>query len=291
MVQYIRDFVEKYLTMPKVYISDAIEVLIIAVIVYYVMLWFKRTRAWVIFKGIIVLVLFLIMAAVFNLSTILWIANKTLSVGIIAIVIIFQPELRRALEDLGNRNIILNIFKSGDSERGRFSDRSMEEIIRATLELAKAKTGALIVIEEDNDLSRYDETGIEIDSHISSQLLINIFEHNTPLHDGAVLIRNDRISSATCYLPLSESLSLSKDLGTRHRAGVGVTEVTDCLVIIVSEETGSISIASDGKLIRYADAAILKNELIKVQNKTVPKEKKSKNRISRGGEQNEVESE
>ncbi len=291
MFQYVRDFVEKYLTMPKLYISDAIEVFIIAIIVYYVMLWFKKTRAWVIFKGIIVLVLFLILAAVFNLSTILWIANKTLSVGIIAIVVIFQPELRRALEDLGNRNIILNLFKNSDGEKGRFSDRSMEEIIRATLELAKAKTGALIVIEEDNDLSRYDETGIEIDSHISSQLLINIFEHNTPLHDGAVLIRNDRISSATCYLPLSESLSLSKELGTRHRAGVGVTEVTDCLVIIVSEETGSISIASNGKLIRYADAAILKNELIKVQNKPVPKEKKIKNRISKGGEENEVESE
>ncbi|MBE5958884.1 MAG: TIGR00159 family protein [Lachnospiraceae bacterium] len=289
MFQYILDFVEKYLALPKVYLSDVIEVFIITVIVYYVMLWFKRTRAWVIFKGLIVLVLFLIIAAIFNLSTILWIANRTLSVGIIAIVIIFQPELRRALEDLGNKNIVFNIFKNTDSELGRFSDRSMEEIVRATLELAKAKTGALIVIEQENDLSRYDETGIVLDSTISSQLLINIFEHNTPLHDGAVLIRNDRISSATCYLPLSENLALSKDLGTRHRAGVGVSEVTDSFVIIVSEETGSISIASQGKLIRYADAAILKNELIKVQNKTVPKEKK--NRISKRRGQNEVESE
>lgn len=290
--QYIEDFAEKYLTMPKIYISDIVEVFIIAVIVYYVMLWFKRTHAWVIFKGMVVLVIFLLFAAIFNLSTILWIANKTLSVGIIAIVIIFQPELRKALEDLGNRNIIFKYFKvASNDENARFSDHSMEEIIRATLELAKNKTGALIVIKQENDLNEYNKTGIMLDSAISSQLLINIFEHNTPLHDGAVTIEDNRIMAATCYLPLSESLALSKDLGTRHRAGVGVTEVTDSLVIIVSEETGSISIAYGGKLIRYADAGILKNELIKIQNKPLPKEKKTKKRILKGRDHNEGDSE
>lgn len=290
--QYFEDFIEKYLTMPKLYISDLVEVIIIAVIVYYVMLWFKKTHAWVIFKGIIVLTIFLLFAAIFHLSTILWIANKTLSVGVIAIVIIFQPELRKALEDLGNKNIIFNLFKTnGSSSNERFSDHSMEEIIRATLELAKAKTGALIVMKQENDLGEYVKTGIALNSDISSQLLINIFEHNTPLHDGAIIIEDDKVTAATCYLPLSENLSLSKDLGTRHRAGVGVTEVTDSMVIIVSEETGSISIALKGKLIRYADAGILKSELLKVQDKPVPKEKKTKKRIKKGRDHDEVDTE
>jgi len=286
--QYIREFVSKYLVMPKIYVSDVVEVFIIAIIVYYVMLWFKKTHAWTIFKGLMVLMLLLILAAIFNLSTILWIANKTLSVGIIAIVVIFQPELRKALEDLGNKNIIFNAIRNMDGgAEGRISDHSLEEIIRATLELAKAKTGALIVLKRENDLSDYVKTGIVLNSEISSQLLINIFEHNTPLHDGAVIIENNKITAATCYLPLSENLSLPKDLGTRHRAGVGVSEVTDSIVIIVSEETGSISIATSGRLIRYADAGILKSELIKVQNKAVQKEVKKKKRIFRRGNQDE----
>lgn len=293
VLEYVKDFVEKYLTMPKIYIGDIVEVFIIAVIVYYVMLWFKKTHAWVILKGLAVIVLLLLFAAIFNLSTILWIANKTLSVGIIAIVILFQPELRKALEDLGNRNIIFDFLKINDShEKGRFTDRSMEEIIRATLELAKAKTGALIVMQQENDLSEYVRTGISLNAEISSQLLINIFEHNTPLHDGAIIIENNKITAATCYLPLSDNLSLSKDLGTRHRAGVGVTEVTDSMVIIVSEETGSISIAVAGKLIRYADSGILKSELLKVQNKPEQKEKKTKKkkRILKRRDHNEVDS-
>lgn len=293
--QYINEFAEKYLIMPKVYISDIVEVFIIAVIVYYVMLWFKKTHAWVIFKGVVVLIIFMLFAAIFNLSTILWIANKTLNVGIIAIVIIFQPELRRALEDLGSNNILFKYLKfSENDEDGRFSDRSMEEIIRATLELAKHKTGALIVIKQENDLTEYERTGIRLNAEISSQLLINIFEHNTPLHDGAVLIEKNRITAATCYLPLSENLALSKDLGTRHRAGVGVTEVTDSFVIIVSEETGSISVSDKGRLIRYADAGILKRELIRIQNKAIEREKKVKkvkkvkNRIKKGRDHYEV---
>lgn len=281
--QYIDEFMDKYLTMPKIYVSDIVEVFIIAVIVYYVMLWFKKTHAWGIFKGIAVLVIFMMIAAIFNLSTILWIANRTLNVGIIAIVIIFQPELRRALEDLGTTNILFKYLRPNEgNEDGRFSDRSMEEIIRATLELAKTKTGALIVIKQENGLTEYDRTGIRLNAEISSQLLINIFEHNTPLHDGAVLIENNKITSATCYLPLSENLALSKDLGTRHRAGVGVTEVTDSFVIIVSEENGSVSIAYKGKLIRYADSGILKTELLKIQNKPVSKERKIKKRIKKG---------
>ncbi len=214
------------------------------------------------------LVIFMLVASLFHLTTLLWIFNKTLSAGIIALVIIFQPELRRALEELGRKNVIFKVlkFENGNNE-SNFSDRSVEEITRATLEMAKAKTGALIVIRQQHDLGQFIETGIKIDGRISSQLLINIFEKNTPLHDGAVIIDENRVVAATCYLPLSDSSSLSKDLGTRHRAGLGISEVSDCIVVIVSEETGSISIAKEGKLIRYADASILKNELIKAQDK------------------------
>ena len=220
------------------------------------------------------IVIFMVITTIFHLTTLQWIINKTLSAGIIAIVIIFQPELRRALEELGKKNVFFKLFKLGNNLEGeRFSDKTIEEITRATLEMAKVKTGALMVISRDHDLSQYIETGIRLDARITSQLIVNIFEKNTPLHDGAVVIEGDRITAATCYLPLSDSISLSKDLGTRHRAGLGLSEVSDCVVIIVSEENG-ISIARDGKLIRYADTAVLKNELIKAQDKVETKDKK-----------------
>ncbi len=282
---YVQDFFEKYLTIPDFYISDIVEIIVIAVLIYYVILWFRKSRAWALLKGILVIVVFMVIASLFHLTTLLWIINKTLSAGIIAIVIIFQPELRRALEELGKKNVVFKLLKVGKNiEDERLSDKSIEEIIRACLEMAKVKTGALIVIARDHDLSQYSETGIRIGAKISSQLLINIFEKNTPLHDGAVIVENDMVVSATCYLPLSDSVSLSKDLGTRHRAGLGISEVTDSIVIIVSEETGSISIARDAHLIRYADAAVLKSELLKAQAKV---EVKPKKRFWKGRERNE----
>lgn len=285
VLNYIHDFMEKYFSMPSVYISDVIEIIIISVLVYYLLLWFRKSRAWFLLKGIMVLVLFMVVASLFHLTTLLWLINRTLNVGIIAIVIIFQPELRRALEEIGKKNVIFNFFKIGGSQsEERFSDKTVEELTRATLELAKAKTGALMVIKQEHDLTHFTATGIKLDADITSQLLINIFEKNTPLHDGAVVIEGDKIVSATCYLPLSDSTSLSKELGTRHRAGLGVSEVTDCIVIIVSEETGSISIAREGRLIRYADTAILKNELIKAQAK---EEVKAKRRFLKGRDRNE----
>lgn len=280
VLNYIQDFTQKYLSIPNIYISDIVEIIIIAVLVYYLILWFRKSRAWVLLKGILMLVLFMFVATLFHLTTLLWIINKTLNVGIIAIVIIFQPELRRALEQLGKKNVIFKVLKFGsNAAEERFSDKSVEALTRASLEMSKAKTGALIIIRQEHDLSQYIETGIRLDARITSQLLINIFEKNTPLHDGAVIVEGDKIVAATCYLPLSDSTSLSKDLGTRHRAGLGISEVTDSIVIIVSEETGSISIAREGKLIRYADAAILKSELIKAQAKEKVKTKK---RFKRG---------
>ncbi|MBD8942722.1 MAG: TIGR00159 family protein [Clostridiales bacterium] len=270
-MQNVVSFIERYITIPKVGVTDIVEIVIIAALIYEIMIWIKNTRAWTLFKGIVILIVFVLLAAIFNLNTILWIADKTLNVGIIAAIIVFQPELRRALEQLGRKNFINNIFTFDDSKNTneRFSDRTITELVKATYELAKHKTGALIVIEKEISLTEYERTGIAIDSEISNQLLINIFEHNTPLHDGAVIIRGDRIVAATCYLPLSDNMELSKELGTRHRAGVGVSETTDSFTIIVSEETGKVSVAEGGKLIRNVDGENLKSELVALQNKTV----------------------
>ena len=200
-------------------------------------------------------------ALILEFQAIIWIFRNTIDVAIIALVIVFQPEFRRALEQLGQNSIFSTIMETKDKTE-RFSDETVHEIIRATFDLAKSKTGALMVIEKDVPLNEYEKSGISIDAEISSQLLINIFEINTPLHDGAVLIRGNRVVSATSYLPLSDDIMLSKDLGTRHRAAVGISEVTDSLTIVVSEETGAISIAETGSLARYLDIKTLKQILM-----------------------------
>lgn len=234
---------------PRMKVTDAIEIVFIAVLVYYIMDWFKKTRAWTLIKGILILLIFMAIAAVFDFNTLLWIFKNTISVGVIAIIIIFQPEFRRALEQLGRKRILSSLFDSSDSGTGRKIDRKvMNEITKATYAMAEVKTGALIVLEQEVKLGDYERTGIGIDAEITNQLLINIFEHNTPLHDGAVLIRNNRIVSATCYLPLSDNLDINKEYGTRHRAAIGISEVSDSITIVVSEETGNVSIAHNGVL-------------------------------------------
>lgn len=265
-------FLQNYLSkiyIPQISWTDVIEIIIIAFLLYNILVWIKDTRAWALLKGIIVIGVFTLIAFILNLKTILWIASKTISVGIIALVIIFQPELRRALEQLGRKKILTSIFNfEGDTDE-RFSNKTINELIRATFELAKEKTGALIVLEQDMLLHEYEKTGIELDAVVTSQLLINIFEHNTPLHDGAVIIRDNRIIAATCYLPLSDNMQLSKELGTRHRAAVGISEVTDSFTIIVSEETGAVSIAAGGEIIRNMDGDSLRNRLEYLRRKTV----------------------
>lgn len=256
---------------PQITILDVVEIAIIAILIYYVMVWIKDTRAWMLLKGISVLAVFTLFAVLFQLKTILWIESNIISVGVIALVIIFQPELRRALEQLGQQQLIAKFLPFDDNkEKGeRFSDRTVNELIKAATELSRAKTGALIVIEQNIVLSEFEKTGIEVDGLVTSQLLINIFEHNTPLHDGAVIVRENRVVAATCYLPLSDNLNLSKELGTRHRAGVGISEVSDSLTIIVSEETGKISLAIGGELFRNVDSDSLRNKLIYVQKKSI----------------------
>lgn len=256
--------------LPKVSVIDVLEIVILAFVIYHVALWIKNTRAWTLLRGIIVLLACYVIAYILGMNVIVWIFERTISIGITALMIVFQPELRRALEELGQKNIVSTLIPFDDTrnQNERFSEHSINEIVKATVEMAKVKTGALIIIEKDIDLSEYERTGIELDSTISSQLLINIFEHNTPLHDGAVIIRGDRIVSATCYLPLSDNMGLSKELGTRHRAGVGISEVTDSLTIIVSEETGRISVAVGGKLLRNIDGDLLKKKLTEMQGKS-----------------------
>jgi len=268
IISFFKDYVA-WLSLPKIRITDILEILIIAFAIYHVINWVKQTRAWMIVKGLIMLLIIWLIASILNLNVILWIFFKSINVGIIAVIIVFQPEFRKALEKLGENNFVTPFFNFNDSKdkNERFSDQTVAGIVKATFELAKTKTGALIVIEKDVLLNEFEKTGIAIDSLISSQLLINIFEHNTPLHDGAVILRGNRIVAATCYLPLSDNMHLSKDLGTRHRAGIGISEVSDSLTIIVSEETGKVSIATAGSLIRNVDGDYLKTKIIVAQNK------------------------
>ncbi len=251
----------------KMSTTDLVEIVIITFLFYYVLVWIKNTRAWMLLRGLLVILLFVGVAVVFEMNTIIWIAENTLSVALIALVIIFQPEMRKALENLGRKNFITALFpfELSRSDGRKFSDRTISEMVKACYEMGRVKTGALIVVENDIVLSEYEKTGIEVDGILTSQLLINIFEKNTPLHDGAVLVRGDRVVSATCYLPLTDSLSISKDLGTRHRAAVGISEASDSLTIVVSEETGKVSIAIGGELYRNVDAEFLKNKLAYVQ--------------------------
>ena len=250
---------------------DILEILILAWLVYRLLNWIKSSHAWTLLRGIMVIAFALIVIYVLQMDTLIYIINQGLSIAIITLVVVFQPELRKVLESLGERELLNHSILFGSSRNNyssRFSDRTLDELVRASLEMSAERTGALIVIEQNENLREYERTGIEIDALVTSQLLINIFEHNTPLHDGAVIIRGDRVTAATCYLPLSDNKSLSKALGTRHRAGVGVSEVTDSLTIIVSEETGGISIAYRGSLQRSVTEMILRDRLIEAQNKS-----------------------
>lgn len=280
-MEQLKFYVDKYLSALHIPSSiswtDIVEIFIISFLVYQIIVWIKNTKAWSLLKGMLVIMFFLLLAAVFNMTTILWIANNGFGIAVTAIVVVMQPELRRALEQLGNKNFISSVLKIDTrSATGRFTDKTVNEIVKACVEMASVRTGALIVVEQTISLAEYERTGIEVDGLVSSQLLINIFEHNTPLHDGAAIIRGDRVTSATCYLPLSDNRGLGKELGTRHRAGVGISEATDSLTIIISEETGKISVAYMGELSRGLDADELRVRLAQIQNKSEDDVKKRK---------------
>lgn len=254
---------------PAIGVIDVLEIIIIAFIVYNVMKWVRSTQAWMPMKGLMILLLFWVVASVFKMDVILWILNNTIGVGITAIIIVFQPEIRRALEQLGQQSFASSLRLFGEDKEERFSDKTVEALVKSVDDLAKEKVGALIVIEREVSLKEYEETGIAIDATVSKQLLLNIFVKNTPLHDGAIVLRGDRVTAATCYLPVSKNMGISKSLGTRHRAALGVSEVTDSLTIIVSEETGHVSLALNGGLIRDIKPDYLRMKLVEIQKETI----------------------
>lgn len=240
--------------------NDVIDIAIIAYIVYKVFQIIRRTRAEQLLKGLFILLVATKLSEVLQLRTINWMLRNAMTVGVIALLIVFQPELRNALESLGRNKVFTKfIFSASDRES---SVEIVDEIVKAVKYLSKSSIGALIVIERETGLNDIINTGTRMESLISGELLINIFIPNTPLHDGAVLIRGNKIMAAGCFLPLSQNSNISKELGTRHRAGIGITEISDAICVIVSEETGIISLAQNGRLSRYLDTKTLREVLL-----------------------------
>lgn len=242
----------------KFNLSSVIDILLVAFIIYKIMQLIKGTRAVQLLKGIAVLVLITAIASFFNLYTINWLLGKAMTALVVALPVVFQPELRRALEKLGRGKLLgHNVLVQKEIDETKV----IAEITRSATVLSKNKMGALIVLERETGLEEYIDTGVKIDGIVSAEFLINIFVQKTPLHDGAVIIRRDRVAAAACFLPLSENPHLSSSLGTRHRAGIGITEHSDAVAVIVSEETGAVSIAVEGILNRYLDEAGLQKRL------------------------------
>lgn len=252
------------------YFANTIDILLVWYVIYKLIMIIRGTKAVQLLKGIFVILIVKLMSDIFHLQTLGWMMEQVLLWGFLAIIIIFQPELRRALEQLGRGKFF---SRSGSPEEGN-QEKVVESIVKAVDYMAKRRIGALISIEKETGMGDYIETGIILDSKISSELLINIFIPNTPLHDGAVIIQKDHVAAAACYLPLSESPFISKELGTRHRAALGISEVTDSITVIVSEETGSVSLARNGELHRSLESDTFK-ELLSNDLLTQPKQTSS----------------
>lgn len=231
-------------------ITDVIDILIVAFVVYKILGFIRETRAEQLVKGLLILVIATFLAGKLNLYTMSWILNGTLTLGVIALVIVFQPELRRGLEYVGRSKIVKSPFGQFNKEKAKLIVSSFTNAID---EFSKTKTGALIVVERETALNDVAETGTRLDALVSSEILGNIFYEGAPLHDGAVIIRGERVMAAGCVLPLTQNNSLGSELGTRHRAALGITENSDALVLVVSEETGIISLADNGRLNRFLD--------------------------------------
>lgn len=271
------------LSIPSVHITDIIDIIIVAIVIYTVIHWIKETRAWSLFRGLMVIAMFSLLSYNLHFYTITWIIERTFSVGVIAVIIIFQPELRKALEQIGASGFssVTGLLQTKPSD-DRLSPQDANEIVEACVKMAEVKTGALIVIERNVSMGDIvSASGVAVDAVISSQLLINIFEDKTPLHDGAVIIRDNRVAAASCILPVTQS-EIGQELGTRHRAAVGASEVSDAFIIVVSEETGKISIARDGKLENAVSEAVFRQELLNLCEKTTPAGAKAINKIWKG---------
>ena len=240
---------------------NILDIAIVAFVTYKIMVMLKGTRAVQLIKGIVLLMIISVISELLGLTTVNWILVQARTVLLIAIPLVFQPELRRGLEQLGKGSL----WNPGNkaSREGQFLENNVNAIVRCVVEASKQKTGVLIAIKRDVGLGEYVDTGIKINGQLSAELLSNIFIVNTPLHDGAVIVEEDKILAASCYLPLSESQTISKELGTRHRAAIGLSEATDAVIVVVSEETGGISIADAGSLTRELKEGKLKDLLVK----------------------------
>lgn len=242
-------------------ITDVIDILVVAFLIYKMLGFIRETRAQQMFWGVLLIVAVFVLSELLDLSLLNWLLTRLITVGLIAVVILFQPEIRRALEQLGRRGMFRSQFRDMNKE---MAYATVHMLVDAVDDFSSTKTGALIAIEGETMLTDIIETGVIIDSEISVRLLGNLFYEGSPLHDGAVIIRGDRIHAASCVLPLTNRASIGKNLGTRHRAGVGLSEVCDALVIIVSEETGAISVAKDGVLRRFLDLKTLEKMLLDI---------------------------
>lgn len=236
---------------------DWLDILLVSVLVYQLIKLLMRTRANTVFKGIAIILVMAWISDRLQLHTISWALQLIINTGMIVLVILFQPELRRGLDQIGRSRITKQVFNTQRRQQTQHSDLVVSEMVRALTNMSRKRIGALIVIERQTSLSDVAESGTRIDAEISDPLIENIFEPNTPLHDGAVIIRNERILAAACILQLSDDHSISRELGTRHRAAIGMTESTDAVTLIVSEETGIVSMAREGRLTRYLDAKSL----------------------------------
>lgn len=263
-----------YLGFPNIGVRDIVDILVVAYLIYIVLAWIKDTRTWALFKGVMIVLAVASVAYLFQLHTLWWVVSNAITVGTFAILVVFQPELRRALEQIGRGKLFESLISTSDQAEDGLTNEAIDAIAKAAVHMSKYKTGALIVLEQETKLGDVERTGIKIDALISSQLLINIFEKNTPLHDGAVIIKNNRVSAATCFLPLSDSMEISKDLGTRHRAAIGISESTDALVLVVSEENGIISCVRNGKIKRGLDTELIKKILLSTRKKKRSERKK-----------------
>ena len=241
-------------------LRSAIDIVVVAVVFYQFYMLIKRTRAVQLVKGVMFLLVLSLLAQYFELVTISWLLDKMWQMFVIAIPVVFQPELRKALEQLGRGSFFTRHPLTPGVDK---LEQVVEELVRCTQVLSKNRIGALIVLERKTGVQDFVETGIKIDGVVSSEFMVNIFIPNTPLHDGAVIIRGDRVAAAGCFLPLSENPNIQKELGTRHRAAIGLTEITDALVIVVSEETGAISVGIDGALTRFMDEKMLRELLLR----------------------------
>lgn len=275
----IFSYIEPYIQFPW-FIQHVIDISIVAFVLYKLLLLIRETRAEQVLKGLAILLLATKLSEWLQFNTIYWILKNTATVGVIALLIVFQPEMRRALEQIGRGRLFDKFFLVQDDKE---PIHLINEIVRAVQNMAKAKIGALIVIETKTRVNDIIETGVRIDGELSGALLENIFIPNSPLHDGAVVIRGDRIAAAGCFLPLTDNTNISKQLGTRHRAALGISESSDALAIVVSEESGIISTSINGKLTRYLDSKALKEMLRKIYIKEkeprsfIPKKWRSRN--------------